>query len=409
MGETVIETQKTKSSNLLDTHLESIPALIASKKASIPGFFTRKWVRIWVNLHIAILALRAYGSFEKTKTALLRLQEFKKKAFAKDGSRKFRIKNNQYLFGLYVPPFPSMNFDRLILTELNRYVPHSAPINAYQQVNFAITTKCPMRCEHCFEWDNLNLRETFTLPQLQAITRKLQEDGLGHISLSGGEPMVRFEDMVELVRTGDKSSEWWVLTSGFNLTADKADQLKKAGASGIVVSLDHHDPRINNKFRGHKDAFGHALRAAKATVDAGLTLAVSVCITRENANRGFLVAHTSLCEKLGADFIQWLEPRAEGHYRNQEVLLLPDHIRVLEDLFVEFNHDPKNNHFPPIMYHGYHQRRVGCMSGGKFSFYVDAVGMVHSCPFCHSNDFMITDWLEMPKIGRKEVTACKEF
>jgi MoaA/NifB/PqqE/SkfB family radical SAM enzyme len=409
MDQIAVKPQITEKTNLIETPGENIPNLSLFKKKSIPGSFTRKWVRIWVNLHIVFLALRAYGSLKKTKLALQGLQEFKRKAFGKNGRRKFRFKNKQHLFGLYVPPFPSQNFDRLILTELNRYVPHSLPINAYQQVNFAITTKCPMRCEHCFEWDNLNLRETFSLAQLQEVVKKLQIDGLGHISLSGGEPMVRFEDMVELIRSGDKKTEWWVLTSGFNLTDQKAIQLKTAGASGIVISLDHYDPQTNNKFRGHKDAFGHAVGAAEATVKAGLSLAISVCITRENANREFLIKHTSLCENLGADFIQWLEPRAEGNYRNKEVMLQPDQISILEELFVEFNHDPKNNHFPPVMYHGYHQRRVGCMSGGKFSFYVDALGMVHSCPFCHSSDFKITDWLEMPKIGRKEITACNEF
>jgi len=409
MEETAIISRNVNKSDNLGPFEESFTYLNPSKKRDIPGYFTRKWVRIWVNLHIAILAFRAYGSIKKTKNALNGLMEFKKKAFAKDGRRKFSIKNNQYWFGLYVPPFPSKNFDRLILTELNRYVPHSLPINAHQQVNFAITTKCPMRCEHCFEWDNLNLGETFTLAQLQEITKKLQQDGLGHISLSGGEPMVRFEDMLALIKSGSKNTEWWVLTSGFNLNDEKAHQLKKAGATGVVVSLDHHNPSINNTFRGHKDAFGHATRAAKATVNAGLTLAVSVCVTRENASNAFLTAHATLCESLGADFIQWLEPRAEGHFRDKEVMLKPDQIAILEDLYVSFNHDPKNNHFPPIMYHGYHQRRVGCMSGGKFSFYVDAVGIVHSCPFCHSNDFKITDWLEMPKIGRKEITPCKDF
>lgn len=409
MEETVFESQVVNRPKNLNISEETNSGLEQNRKRNPPGYLLRNWVRIWVNIHIAILAFRAYGSLKKTKNALKGLQEFKKKAFAKNGRRKFSVKNKQYWFGLYVPPFPSKNFDRLILTELNRYVPHSLPINAYQQVNFAITTKCPMRCEHCFEWDNLNLRETFTLSHLQEITKKLKQDGLGDISLSGGEPMVRFEDMLELIKSGSRDTEWWILTSGFNLNDEKARQLKKAGATGIVVSLDHYDPKINNKFRGYKDAFGHAIRAAKASVNAGLTLAISVCVTRENTTDEFLTAHATLCESLGADFIQWLEPRAEGHYRNKEVMLQSDQVGILEDLYVSLNHDPKNNHFPLVIYHGYHQRRVGCMSGGKFSFYVNALGMVHSCPFCHSNDFKISDWLEMPKIGRKEVTPCKVF
>ncbi len=409
MKEVLIEASKEINEKISEPFISNFEGVEYSRNRKNPGFLKRLSVRIWVNLHVVFLAFQAYGSIRKTKDAVRQFKEFKKKAFGRNGRRKFSERNNQYWFGLYIPPFPSLNFDKYVLTEMNRYVPHSLPVNAYQQVNFAITTRCPMRCEHCFEWDNLNLHETFTLPHLQEIIGRLQKDGLGQISLSGGEPMVRFDDMIELITSGDKTTEWWILTSGFNLNFEKAHQLKNAGATGVVVSIDHYQEEVHNRFRGHRDAFAQATKAALAAGEAGLSVAVSVCVTRENANREFLLKHAGLASHLGADFVQWLEPRAVGHYHNKEVLLDAYQIDLMEKLYEELNHDPENLEFPPIIYHGYHQRRVGCLSGGKISFYVDAVGMVHSCPFCHSADFKITDWLEMPKIGGKEITACKLY
>ncbi|MFD2202012.1 radical SAM protein [Shivajiella indica] len=368
-----------------------------------------RFIQLWLKIHVFFLTLFHYRSFKKTFEVLAIFQDFKKKAFGKNGKRKFSMKNGKYWFGIHLPPFPSKSFNKYILTELHRYVPHKSPINAFQQVNFAVTTKCPMRCEHCFEWDNLNLHETFAFNQLQEITRVFQNQGLGHISLSGGEPMIRFEEIVKLIGEGDKSTQWWMITSGFNLIEEKAKRLKEAGATGIIVSIDHFNPLAHNRFRGHQDAFSHGIRAVISAGKAKLLVATSVCVTKENANKEFLIKYMVMAKNLGVDFVQWLEPKAEGHYRNRDVELNKDQIQIMEEVFEELSHNPELRDFPPVMYYGYYQRRVGCFSGGKSSFYVDAVGMVHSCPFCHSADFKITDWLEMPSIGREEVSKCELY
>jgi MoaA/NifB/PqqE/SkfB family radical SAM enzyme len=382
---------------------------IAFKPRKVPGKWIGFFVRRRAKLRIAWLALKAYRSVKKARVALGHFMAFKKLIVGGNGKRKLVTKNGKYGLGLYVPPFPSDNFDRFVLTELNRYIPHQLPVNAHQQVNFAITTHCPMRCEHCFEWDNLNHPETFSLDELKEITGTLQSEGLGHISLSGGEPMVRFRDILELIRNGAKTTEWWILTSGFNLTHEKALQLKAAGATGVVISIDHHDAGLHNLFRGHAEAYFHATRAAAASSAAGLFTAVSVCITRGNANRDFVIKHMEMCYRLGADYVQWLEPRAEGQYRGKDVMLGEKNIALLENMYETLNHDPVFAYLPTVVYHGYHQRRIGCQSGGKFSFYVDAAGMVHSCPFCHSHDFKVRDWLNEPVEERALITACSAF
>ncbi len=379
------------------------------QKAKRPARWREFLIRMHVKIRLIRLALRAYESVSKAGDVLVRFLRFKNLVAGRSGKRKIVVKNGKAWFGPYIPPFPSAAFDRFILTEYNRYAPHALPVNTFQQVNFAITTHCPMRCEHCFEWDNLNKPETFSLQELKELTGKMQQQGLGQISLSGGEPMVRFEDMLELIRSGNRDTQWWVFTSGFNLTNEKARQLKKAGAAGVLISIDHFDPALHNLFRGHKHAFFHASRAARAAADAGLLVGVSVCVTRPNANRTFLLQHAKMAASFGADFIQWLEPRAEGHFRNSDVLLHPGQIAEMESLFLELNHNPAFRNYPSIIYHGYHQRRAGCPSGGRFSFYIDAAGIAHSCPFCHSHDFHIWDWLSRPPEERVGVTPCKFF
>lgn len=221
--------------------------------------------------------------------------------------------------------------------------------------------------------------------------------------------MVRFNDMLELIRDADKSTEFWILTSGFNLDLSRAEKLKHAGATGVIVSLDDINPEKHNTFRRHKQAYQLATKAAEATNNAGLLLAISVCIIRENANPSFLTAHAEAATAMGADFIQWLEPKAEGNFRGKDVTLTIEQISEMEKTFVSLNHDAHYRQIAPIMYHGYYQRRLGCLSAGKSSFYIDSRGMVHSCPFCHSSDFHIMDWLNNTNKNEKKISACPTY
>jgi MoaA/NifB/PqqE/SkfB family radical SAM enzyme len=93
-------------------------------------------------------------------------------------------------------------------------------------------------------------------------------------------------------------------------------------------------------------------------------------------------------KSLGVQFVQVLEPRQVGHYADKEVLLDEHHITLLEQTFTKMNHAPEYSNHPTLLYHGYHQRRVGCFSGSR-SVYIDSAGDVHACPFCHTKSYNI--------------------
>ena len=69
----------------------------------------------------------------------------------------------------------------------------------------------------------------------------------------------------------------------------------------------------------------------------------------------------------------------------------------------------KYKKYPILLYHGYHQRRVGCFAGSR-SVYIDSAGDVHSCPFCHTKSFNIIQLIRAgeTKIPKKE-NVCPQF
>ena len=315
----------------------------------------------------------------------------------------------KYYFNQYTPGWPSRAYDVLIKSELRR---HADPVNTAEKLSFmflAITRKCPMRCEHCFEWDNLNQKESFTKDDLFKVVDLYQREGVLQFHFSGGEPMVRIKDLIDLINYTNKKSECWVLTSGFNVTADNAQKLKDAGCKGMVVSIDHYIPEMHNMFRGNTTAFEQAIFAVEAARNAGLVVSLSVCATKHFLDGGHLLPYMDFAKDLGVQFVQVLEPRSVGHYEGKNVMLEKKHIELLEKTFTDINHLSIYNHYPTMLYHGYHQRRVGCFSGSR-SVYVDSAGDVHACPFCHTKSYNVIDWIrnENGRLPKKE-NRCPQF
>ena len=58
----------------------------------------------------------------------------------------------------------------------------------------------------------------------------------------------------------------------------------------------------------------------------------------------------------------------------------------MEECFLSCNADDAYREHPIVIYHGYYQRRVGCLAAGNLGVYVDTNGDFMSCPFCHKKN-----------------------
>jgi MoaA/NifB/PqqE/SkfB family radical SAM enzyme len=282
-----------------------------------------------------------------------------------------------------LPGWPSRAFDLAIERELERLDPTGRSF-ALQTAIVAMTTRCALACEHCFEWDALGRSEALSREQLIDIVRALQRRGTAQLLLSGGEPLQRFEDLVAIVASAARESDVWILTSGLGLTAERASRLRRVGLTGIMVSLDHWDAADHDRFRGRRGAFDAATRAARLTGEAGLVLALSLCPTRTFVSEENLQRYARLSRSLGASFIQILEPKAVGHYAGQDVGLDRPRQIVLERFAAALNGDTSPD-VPTVRYVDWSRRALGCAGAGDRYVYVDTEGRLHACPFCRTS------------------------
>jgi MoaA/NifB/PqqE/SkfB family radical SAM enzyme len=55
---------------------------------------------------------------------------------------------------------------------------------------------------------------------------------------------------------------------------------------------------------------------------------------------------------------------------------------MMEDFFMKMNYDGRFRRYPIVCYHGFYQRRIGCLGAADRSLYIDPDGGLHPCPFC---------------------------
>ena len=269
-------------------------------------------------------------------------------------------------------------------TRAERIAPFRASQPALQTLIFAITKRCPLRCEHCCEWDALNQQETLSSSEIGAAIARFQKRGVAQVLLSGGEPLQRFDDLIALLNSAAAESDFWILTSGFGLTPERAGRLRQAGLTGVALSLDHWNRDAHDRFRGLNGSFEWVERAAANAHGAGLLVALSLCPTRDFVSRENLDEDARTAQRLGAGFVQILEPRPVGHYRGRDVQLTEPHIALLEEFYLRLNSDSSCVNMPAVAYADRTRRRTRCFGAGDRYAYVDTDGRLHPCPFCRT-------------------------
>lgn len=317
--------------------------------------------------------------------------------------------NGKLYWRMNLPGWGSKHFPMFFQSEINRIEPHNYPTHRLSLAYLAITKKCPLRCEHCFEWDNLNQPEKITTVDIHTMIENLQSIGTTNIGFTGGEPMLRVRELAEAIEKHQENSAFWILTSGFNLTEENAQLLKKSGLTGVIVSIDDYREHEHDKFRGKVGSFEDAINAIQLSIKNDFVTVISTCITRENANSEYLKLFMEFAREMGIGFVQFLEPKPVGHYAMKDVILREEHLEVLEKTFLQYNNQAEYSQYPIIIYHGYYQRKMGCMSSGNRAVYVDTNGDFLSCPFCHNKSGSLLDSNFKEQIDAMNKTGCADY
>lgn len=148
-------------------------------------------------------------------------------------------------------------------------------------VNWNYTYKCNFHCIHCYSRDREDLKD-LTTEEKMTVAQNLVRNKVFNVNLGGGEPIL-CEDCVDIIRyMATNHINVNLSTNGWKTSADKIEELKKAGLNGVFISLDHIIPQKHDAIRNREGSFYEACESIKKYVDAHIKVNLSTVITSEN-------------------------------------------------------------------------------------------------------------------------------
>lgn len=339
-------------------------------------------VRLRVLLRIAIVAVLYTGNPVRGLKILAGIRAKRQTFQGLHRIKKFIKSNGRYFFSDNIPGFPSTAFNGFVKSEVMRASGSNGVRIPFSTVFFSVSSKCPLRCPHCYEWENLSHDEHLTLDDLLLILNKIKQYGTSHFQLCGGEPIERLEDLIFLIRLASRDADVWINTSGFGLTREVAHLLKTAGLTGVEVSLDHWDEAEHNRFRGHPESYSQVKEAVENCYQEGILITLSLCATNKFISKDNLDRYINLAMSWGIGIVRVLEPRETGRFKGDDISLLPEQTELLENYYKDAVSTSTPFNYPVITYPAYLSRKTGCSGGGRRYIYIDPKGDIHACPFC---------------------------
>jgi MoaA/NifB/PqqE/SkfB family radical SAM enzyme len=203
-------------------------------------------------------------------------------------------------------------------------------------IDIAYSYACNLRCRHCtasrFEKKGRKLTPT----DLRQISEQAHALGYCQFCISGGEPLV-FKDIDDVVSALQPDKFHLTMsTNGFFLTRDRARELRESGLDKIKISLDDFDEVSHDYNRRSEGAYRKAIDAMFNAREAGLSVVIQTCVTRQNCQTGQLEQMAKFATENGFT-VDVLIARATGAWEGKhEVLITPEDAEFIWKLHEEY-------------------------------------------------------------------------
>lgn len=165
--------------------------------------------------------------------------------------------------------------------ELNLY--GSTEYYTPQSVSITLTNSCNLRCSYCYGNFAPEGRSSFTLNEIEDTFKKLKEQGVLFVELSGGEPLIVTEIENIILKTFDYFLRTSILTNGALFT-DSIIKLLEINKDRVYiqVSIDGCTEETNYKVRGTKNTWERTLSNIKKLIAHNIQFRIAYVITNEN-------------------------------------------------------------------------------------------------------------------------------
>jgi MoaA/NifB/PqqE/SkfB family radical SAM enzyme len=238
------------------------------------------------------------------------------------------------------------------------------------------TSSCNLRCTGCWASD-YKKGDNLSLELMQRIMDECRDLGIHFIVVSGGEPLVRKDDIVTLARN-NPDMLYVVFTNGTLVDEQFAEDLAAIGNMSLVFSLEGEE--ANTDARRGKGVFQKVMHAMDLLREKGVLFGTSVTYTRLNVDEVSSDEFIDMLIDKGAAYTWFFTYVPVGGDANLDLMATPEQRMYMFDRVNYFRRTK-----PLFMLDFWNDGWAsgGCIAGGRRYFHINSAGWVEPCAFIH--------------------------
>lgn len=166
----------------------------------------------------------------------------------------------------------------------------SAPLS----VQIELTTECTNCCPHCYNYQKQDSNSDETLPsnKISTIFLKLGSAKVPAITITGGEPLLKIDSLLECIRCCNRNGIRCSINSNLiPLTTGLLEKMLNAGKFSILTSIASYDEKTHDAAMGRAGAFIKTVSSISLLRKYEVDFSINMVVSKINADQ---VYHTGI-------------------------------------------------------------------------------------------------------------------
>lgn len=252
---------------------------------------------------------------------------------------------------------------------------------------FDPTSACNLKCKGCWAAE-YGHHQSLSLDEMRSIVSQGRTLGTHMYMLTGGEPLIRKDDVLRLCREFPDCM-FMSYTNGTLIDDAFCEQVRQVGNLAFALSIEGSEE--TNDFRRGAGAYQNTLKAMEILRRHRLLFGISVCYTRQNFD--YVISDAFVQEMIdrGVKYAWYFNYMPVGHTADKELIPTPAQRKTIYFWLRKMRKSETGKPLMVIDFQDDGEYVGGCIAGGRNYFHVNSAGDIEPCVFIHYSDSNIRE------------------
>ena len=244
------------------------------------------------------------------------------------------------------------------------------------------TSACNLRCKGCWSAE-YGHKFNLSLEEMDSIVSQGVALGTHLYMFTGGEPLIRKNDILELCRK-HKNCTFLAYTNATLIDQKFCEDMKEVGNLALAISIEGNEE--TNDFRRGEGAYETSIKALDLLKKNGCLYGISVCYTSKNIDEVTSDKFLDLMIEKGVKFGLYFNYMPVGTDAVAELIPTPEQRTYMYNWLRRVRNSKTGKPMFVMDFQNDGEYVGGCIAGGRNYIHINSAGDMEPCVFIHFSD-----------------------